>query len=788
MPPAALALHPLHVARDGMRYSSRRLDLWQRWGGMDTTAEVPLSRLDQAATLAPVPQGRQPALFRTHLLRFALATGLPLVALAVGLTWWVAASERNAALRDLSRTGEALHTELERHLRIARIGLDMLGTARSLDQALAGEPGSADGTRFWSRSRALIEHSPTLLHGVALFDLRGRPRVNSLAPSGIAPPDLNQLRFPGLANAPTSANADFAELLRSPGPYVSPLMVEPLSGQALVGIAEVIHRDGQPVGVLGATILPRSLGEILNDQHLRPGWVATLLDRRHLVIARTVQQSEFFARPGADWMIEFQQGTASTATVKATARDGTPSYAVLRRMALGNWVLVVSVPSVAIDGPLRKAVLIAATGGALAVTLAALLAMVLGARLGEEVEALGPDAAMVARDLPPPPRATPRVREVAGVRQALAEAGAALRARSAAKREAEEHLVLLLREVDHRAKNALAVALSLIRLAPRDVPPAEFAAAAEGRITAMARAHALLARGAWTGAELHALAESELPAHSGQVRLCGPPARLSAEAVQPVAMLLHELATNAAKHGALSVPGGSVHIAWQFLAADRALRLDWTEAGGPRLAGAPSRRSFGLRLMTQLAERQLAGQFVLDWAPEGLCVTLTLPAARVAPDGSLLPEMVPGTAKRARAPAVTPRPAWTTDGGPPPRVLVVEDEALLALELETGLRELGCEVVGPARNLAEAQRLAESEPRLAAAVLDVNLGSGELVFPVADALAARGVPYLLATGYGSAGPLEGRDAGAVAVLRKPYQRAALVAALMQVLPGYQPVG
>ena len=218
-----------------------------------------------------------------------------------------------------------------------------------------------------------------------------------------------------------------------------------------------------------------------------------------------------------------------------------------------------------------------------------------------------------------PPRAPPRVREVARVRQALAEAGAALRARAAAKREAEEHLVLLLREVDHRAKNALAVALSLIRLAPRDVPPAEFAAAAEGRITAMARAHALLARGAWTGAELQALAESELPAHAGQVRLSGPPARLSAEAVQPVAMLLHELATNAAKHGALSVPGG---VGADRLASScrRTGRCGSTgpSRAGRALAGAPSRRSFGLRLMTQLAERQLAGQLALDWAPDGL--------------------------------------------------------------------------------------------------------------------------------------------------------------------------
>jgi CheY-like chemotaxis protein len=176
----------------------------------------------------------------------------------------------------------------------------------------------------------------------------------------------------------------------------------------------------------------------------------------------------------------------------------------------------------------------------------------------------------------------------------------------------------------------------------------------------------------------------------------------------------------------------------------------------------------------------LAGQLALDWAPDGLRAVLTLPAARVAPDGSPLPEAAP----MARPAAVTPHPAWTGAGGPPPRVLVVEDEALLALELETGLRELGCEVVGPARNLVEAQRMAAAEPRLAAAVLDVNLGGGELVFPVADALAARGVPYLLATGYGSAGPLEGRDAGAVAVLRKPYQRAALAEALARALPGH----
>ncbi|WP_193560513.1 sensor histidine kinase, partial [Dankookia rubra] len=606
---------------------------------MDTSrAPSPSLALPQAGRSAAPDAAprRPPARFRTHLLRLALATGLPLVALAVGLTWWVAAGERNVAMRALSRSAESLQADLERELRITGVVLDILGTSPSLDAALAGEANGADAAAFLARGRAVIDRTPTALHSIVLVDLQGRPRANTLLPPDTASPGIDQLRFPDTPAAPNDPRIYFAKFFRAPGNYISPLYLGPNAGRPLIGVTRVVRRDGRPVGMLAANILPSSLSEALRGQELRPGWIATLLDARHLVIARTAQEEAFFARPGMDWMVDFQRGAERSAMVRALARDGTPIYAVLRRLQRGNWVLALSVPRAVIDGPLRRAVLVAATGGALAVALAVLLALVLGARLGEEVEALGPDAAMVARDQPPPLRAPPRVREVARVRQALAEAGAALRARAAAKREAEEHLVLLLREVDHRAKNALAVALSLIRLAPRDVPPAEFAAAAEGRITAMARAHALLARGAWTGAELQALAESELPAHAGQVRLSGPPARLSAEAVQPVAMLLHELATNAAKHGALSVPGGSVRIEWRFLAADRALRLDWVEAGGPRLAGAPSRRSFGLRLMTQLAERQLAGRLALDWAPDGLRAALTLPAARVAPDGTPL--------------------------------------------------------------------------------------------------------------------------------------------------------
>jgi two-component sensor histidine kinase len=105
--------------------------------------------------------------------------------------------------------------------------------------------------------------------------------------------------------------------------------------------------------------------------------------------------------------------------------------------------------------------------------------------------------------------------------------------------------------------------------------------------------------------------------------------RISAGAAQPVAMLLHELATNAAKHGALSAPEGRISLAWSREA--EALRLVWRERGGPALAGPPSRSGFGSRLLVSLAERQLGGSVALEWSdPAGLTATLVLPARHLA--------------------------------------------------------------------------------------------------------------------------------------------------------------
>jgi PAS domain S-box-containing protein len=196
------------------------------------------------------------------------------------------------------------------------------------------------------------------------------------------------------------------------------------------------------------------------------------------------------------------------------------------------------------------------------------------------------------------------------------------------RHRAEERQMLLAREVDHRAKNALAVVQSIVGLT-RHAEPEAFRAAVTGRIAAMARAHTLLAREGWDGAELRELVEQELAPHRGadapeRATGQGPAVALAPGAAQPLAMALHELATNAAKYGALSVPGGRVGVTWERPDAG-GLALRWTETGGPALAGSPDRRGFGSSVIRSTVERQLGGSVRFDWRPEGLVCDLALP-------------------------------------------------------------------------------------------------------------------------------------------------------------------
>lgn len=328
----------------------------------------------------------------------------------------------------------------------------------------------------------------------------------------------------------------------------------------------------------------------------------------------------------------------------------------------------------------------------------------------------------------------------------------------------EEARALLAREVDHRAKNALAVAQAMVGLTKADTVE-EFADTIRGRISSLARAHSLLSQSQWRGAPLDQLIRDELLpyARESQLSINGPKISCSAGAVQPLSLLFHELATNAVKHGALGRESGHVSIGWEL--ESRGLVVRWHERGGPEVK-APKREGFGTKLLQQVTGRQLDAQLAFECNPKGLSVEIRLPSDRFMPvrDG------VASAGELDEALHMAPR------NGEDRRILLVEDEELVALELSVELSRLGWAIVGPAATLSEAQALL-SKP-VDAAVLDVNL-RGRLVYPVAEALAERQVPFIFCTGYGMVDP-EGRFPE-VPVIRKPAHPAAVSAALADLL-------
>jgi PAS domain S-box-containing protein len=326
-----------------------------------------------------------------------------------------------------------------------------------------------------------------------------------------------------------------------------------------------------------------------------------------------------------------------------------------------------------------------------------------------------------------------------------------------ARKLADERQQLIVREVDHRAKNALAVAQAVVELTD-DADPAAFKRSVVGRVSAIARVHSLLAGGRSSGVDLRRLVEDELAPYAtdrpGRLIVEGPAHDLSPASGQLVGLIVHELATNAVKYGALRGADGRLEVRWSTPPGG-ALEFVWTEITvEPAPVEPPAGKGFGLRLLEQTISRQLGGAWSTRWKDSGLVFAMSLPlssAPPVATAGSAPPP--PGAGGRKR-------------------VLVAEDEPLIALELESVLVDLGFHVAGRCGTLSEAAAAAEAGPDVA--ILDVNLG-GETTFALAERLRRDGARVIFCTGYAALDlPPELADAP---VLVKPVRQAVLVEAL-----------
>ncbi|WP_420145798.1 HWE histidine kinase domain-containing protein [Sphingobium sp.] len=339
----------------------------------------------------------------------------------------------------------------------------------------------------------------------------------------------------------------------------------------------------------------------------------------------------------------------------------------------------------------------------------------------------------------------------------------------AERQRAHEKQELLIAELNHRVRNILSLIRALLsqtRDSARSVD--EFIGTLESRVHALARAHDQITADRWSPARLYDLIEVESGAYLGErsdrVRLTGPNVLLTPGCFTVLALVIHEMLTNAAKYGALS-DSGSVAIDWR-VDEDGSLLIDWTESGGPPVV-APTRRGFGSTVIERSIPYDLGGQAEINYRLAGIEAHFCIPSAHVV---SVLPDAA-GTERGKPAPAVAPGLLKGRN------VLLVEDNMIIAMDGEDALRDLGAEVM-TAASVGRAHEAIAIKP-VDIAVLDFNLGA-ETSLPVADLLAERGIPFLFATGYGDGLELPSRFAD-VTLVKKPYNGATLAQALAPVI-------
>ncbi|WP_150293126.1 response regulator [Sphingobium estronivorans] len=335
------------------------------------------------------------------------------------------------------------------------------------------------------------------------------------------------------------------------------------------------------------------------------------------------------------------------------------------------------------------------------------------------------------------------------------------------RKRAEDTRKLLVGELNHRVKNTLASVQAIATQTLRHSSgPSDFAPTFIGRIHALAGAHSLLSNATWQAASLRDLVEGQLSIGAIDVdrfEATGPDLDLQPEPALHLALVLHELVTNAHKYGALSVPGGRVSLNWRV--EDKRLMLDWQEQGGPAVSP-PSRRGFG----TALIERSLradGGSAEPRYTADGMGWTLTLP--------------ILSGVRQSKSSASTPlgRGGRSATGQQQPadlhgrRLLLVEDETLIAFELTAILKDAGIAVSGPVSTVDQAlEQIAQAD--FDGALVDGNL-QGQSVDAIVHALAARNIPFLFVSGYDS-DHLPAEFEG-VAVIGKPFKPEALLSAV-----------
>lgn len=362
-------------------------------------------------------------------------------------------------------------------------------------------------------------------------------------------------------------------------PQYSDLFTGVVTNRPIISVEVPVVRDGQIVYEISFSPPIKLFQQMLDRQRPGPDWTLSLLDRAGAVFARIPNPDETIGRRASPAVFD-ELMRSDEATLDTASLDGVQLMSSFTHSALTGWIAVAGISESSLGAPLWRNLAITSLIG--------------------------------------------------GVLLAIGLAFAVRMATTIARGEMLHDL--LIEELNHRVKNTLAILQAIAAQTFRSASRAE-REKFEGRLGALAEAHNLLSMEKWQGSELQDLITRVLKpyllASPDRIKMSGPTVPLSPRLAVVLSMIVHEIATNAAKYGALSNDTGKADLSWEVvdddggLAAKMAkLRITWRESGGPVVV-APIQRGFGSRLIERSARDQLGGEATVDFLPRGVVYTIT---------------------------------------------------------------------------------------------------------------------------------------------------------------------
>jgi len=376
------------------------------------------------------------------------------------------------------------------------------------------------------------------------------------------------------ASLPRRGHVEIVEkVFATRSPQYSDLFIGAINGRRVITVEVPVFRDGEVIYDLCFSPPISIFQQLVEKQRPDELWTVSLLDTKGVVFARVPNPSETIGKQASGTLYD-AMSRSPEAALSSVSLDGVALSSAFTRSQLTGWTVVAGVAESSLIAPLwRNIAITSLIGGILLLT-----GLTFAVRM----------ATTIARG--------------------------------------EMLHNLLIDELNHRVKNTLAlmqaIAVQTFRSASRD-ERIKF----EGRLGALAEAHNLLSQEKWAGSELRDVIARVLQpfvlSNPDRIRMAGPAAPLSPRLAVVLSMILHEIATNAAKYGALSNETGRVTLDWEVIteAPKPRLRLIWTEMGGPPVT-APVQRGFGSRLIERSARDQLGGEATVDFLPRGVVCTV----------------------------------------------------------------------------------------------------------------------------------------------------------------------